>query len=147
MWDFATDAMFTLRGRLIARWRHCTCFYSIRGPTCSILVTSVFGSASLRQDQHVAALPTIKQNPSRSHAVVQNICSAWRPLRQRHRALAPSVKCMILYSAEFSPFTLSSPGRPVHSDTNSASLGSILAMQQLRNDYVLIYTTESTEAS
>ena len=30
---------------------------------------------------------------------------------------------------------LSSPGRPVHSDTNSASLGSILAMQQLRNDY------------
>ena len=29
----------------------------------------------------------------------------------------------------------SSPGRPVHSDTNSASLGSILAMQQLRNGY------------
>ena len=29
----------------------------------------------------------------------------------------------------------SSPGRPVHSDTNSASLGSILAMQQLRKDY------------
>ena len=52
---------------------------------------------------------------------------------------------------------LSSPGRSVHSD-NSASLGSILAMQQLRNDYsvtfpitaysqVLIYTAESTEAS
>ena len=32
----------------------------------------------------------------------------------------------------------SSPGRPVHSDTNSASLGSILAMQQLlSNDYSL----------
>ena len=28
----------------------------------------------------------------------------------------------------------SSPGRPVQSDTNSASLGSILATQQLRND-------------
>ena len=33
----------------------------------------------------------------------------------------------------------SSPGRPVRSDTNSASLGSILAMQQLRNDYSLAY--------
>ena len=52
-------------------------------------------------------------------------------------------KGMVLYSAVSSPldrskrFTLSSPGRPVHSDTNSASLGSILAMQQLRNDYSL----------
>ena len=51
---------------------------------------------------------------------------------------------MVLYSAVSSPldrskrFTLSSTGRPVHSDTNSASLGSILAMQQLlRNDYSL----------
>ena len=49
---------------------------------------------------------------------------------------------MILYCAVSSPFDrskrftlFSSPGRPVHSDTNSASLGSILAMQQLRNDY------------
>ena len=33
----------------------------------------------------------------------------------------------------------SSTGRPVHSDTNSASLGSILSMQQLRNDYSLTY--------
>ena len=31
----------------------------------------------------------------------------------------------------------SSTGRPVHSDTNSAYLGSILAMKQLRNDYSL----------
>ena len=52
---------------------------------------------------------------------------------------------MVLYSAVSSPldqskrFTLSSPGRPVRSDTNSASLGSILAMQQLRNDYSLAY--------
>ena len=51
---------------------------------------------------------------------------------------------VFLYSAVSSPldrskrFTLfSSPGRPVHSDTNSAYLGSILAMQQLRNDYTL----------
>ena len=50
---------------------------------------------------------------------------------------------MVLYSAVSNPvdrskrFTLSSPGRPVHSNTNSASLGSILAMQQLRNDYSL----------
>ena len=29
-------------------------------------------------------------------------------------------------------FTLSSPGRPVHANTNSVSLGSILVMQQLR---------------
>ena len=36
-----------------------------------------------------------------------------------------------------SAFHFSSPGRPVHSDTNPASLGSILAMQQLRNDYSL----------
>ena len=52
---------------------------------------------------------------------------------------------------------LSSPGRPVHPDTNSASLGSILATQQLRNDYsltfpplssyVLIHTVEWTRAS
>ena len=48
-------------------------------------------------------------------------------------------KGMFLYSAVSSPldhskrFTLFAlPGRPVHSDTNSASLGSILAMQQLR---------------
>ena len=51
------------------------------------------------------------------------------------------------------------PGRPVHSDTNSAALGSILAMQQLRamtnhSDFqhclysqVLIYTAEWTEAT
>ena len=46
---------------------------------------------------------------------------------------------MFLYSAVSSPldrskrFTLFAlPGRPVHSDTNSASPGSILVMQQLR---------------
>ena len=33
---------------------------------------------------------------------------------------------------------------PVHSDTNSASLGSILAMQQLRNDYSLTFPPLST---
>ena len=49
---------------------------------------------------------------------------------------------LYLYSAVSSPLVRSkrfhfSPGRPVHSDTNSASLGSILAMQQLRNDYSL----------
>ena len=55
------------------------------------------------------------------------------------------VKGMVLYSAVSSPldrskrFTLSSPGRHVRSDTNSASLGTILAMQQLRNDYSLAY--------
>ena len=49
------------------------------------------------------------------------------------------VKVWFLYSAVSSPldrskrFTLFAlPGTPVHSDTNSASLGSILAMQQLR---------------
>ena len=51
----------------------------------------------------------------------------------------------------------SSPGRPVHSDTNSASPGSILATQQLRAKpksltfppltQVLIYTAETTGAS
>ena len=53
-------------------------------------------------------------------------------------------KGMVLYSAVSSPldrskrFTLFPlPDRPVHSDTNSPSLGSILAMQQLRNDYSL----------
>ena len=55
------------------------------------------------------------------------------------------VKGMVLYSAVSSPldrskrFTLSSPGRTVHSDTNSASLGSILAMQQLRNGYSITF--------
>ena len=54
-------------------------------------------------------------------------------------------KGMVVYSAVSSPldrsrrFALSSPGRPVHSNTNSASLGSILAMQQLRNDYSLTF--------
>ena len=50
-----------------------------------------------------------------------------------------SKKVVFLYSAVYSPldcskrFTLFAfPGRPVHSDTNSASPGSILAMQQLR---------------
>ena len=44
----------------------------------------------------------------------------------------------VLYSAVSSPlerskrFTLFLPGRPVHSDTNSTSLGSILDMPQLR---------------
>ena len=36
-----------------------------------------------------------------------------------------------------SALQFSSPGRPDHSGTNSASLGSILAMQQLRNNYSL----------
>ena len=71
---------------------------------------------------------------------------------------------MYLYSAvsrlldRSKRFTLH-PGGPVHSDTNSASLGSILAMQQLRTDYSLIFpqlsiapgthlnTAEWTEAS
>ena len=51
---------------------------------------------------------------------------------------------MFLYSAVSSPldrskrFTLfSSPCIPVHSDTNSDYIGSILAMQQLRKDYSL----------
>ena len=38
----------------------------------------------------------------------------------------------------------SSPGRPVHSDTNSASPGSILAMQQLCNDQSLTCPPLST---
>ena len=49
------------------------------------------------------------------------------------------VKCMFLYSVQYpvrctaqSALHFSSPDRPVHSDTNSTSLGSILAMQQLR---------------
>ena len=53
-------------------------------------------------------------------------------------------KSMFLSSVVSSPldrskrFTLFAlPGRPVHSETNSASPGSILAMQQLRNDYSL----------
>ena len=74
---------------------------------------------------------------------------------------------MFLYSAVSSAldrskcFTLFAfPGRPVHSDTNSTSPGSILARQQLRAttksltfisttvySQVLIYTAESTEAS
>ena len=50
----------------------------------------------------------------------------------------------------------SRPGRPVHSDTNSTSPGSILATQPLRAEtihshfhhcQVLIYTAEWTEAS
>ena len=60
-------------------------------------------------------------------------------------------------SKRFTCFAL--PGRPVHSDTNSASPGSILAMQQLRattksvtfpplyNSQVLIDTAESNGAS
>ena len=62
-----------------------------------------------------------------------------------HMYVPKGKKGMVLYSAVSSPldrskrFTLSSPGRPVHTDTNSASLGSILAMQQLRNDYSLTF--------
>ena len=47
---------------------------------------------------------------------------------------------IVLYNAVSSPFgplnalyTCCPLGRPVHSDTDSASPGSILAMQQLRN--------------
>ena len=54
------------------------------------------------------------------------------------------VKKVCFYIAQYlvrwtaqSALHFSSPGRPVHSDTNSASPGSILAMQQLRNDYSL----------
>ena len=74
-------------------------------------------------------------------------------------------KGRFLYSAVSSPldrskrFTLFAlPGRPVHSDTNSASPGCILAKQQVRAktksltfpplySHVLIYTAESTGAS
>ena len=75
-------------------------------------------------------------------------------------------KIMFLYSAVSSPlerskrFTLFAfPDRPVHSNTNSASPGGILARQQLRattnhshvhhclDSQVLIFTAESTEAS
>ena len=53
-------------------------------------------------------------------------------------------KVCFLYSAVSSPldrstrFTLSSPGRPVHSDTNMAFLGCVLAMQQLRERRLFI---------
>ena len=50
-----------------------------------------------------------------------------------------NVKRVRFYIAQYpvhltaqSALHFSSPGRPVHSDTNSASLGSILAMQHLR---------------
>ena len=43
------------------------------------------------------------------------------------------------------------PGKPVHSDTHSTSLESILAMQQLRmktiHSQVIIYKAEGTEVS
>ena len=64
-------------------------------------------------------------------------------LSRRVGAGNEKIKVMVLYSAASSHldsskcFTFSSLGRPVHSDTNSAYLGSILAMQQLRNDYSL----------
>ena len=44
------------------------------------------------------------------------------------------VQYPVRWSAK-SAIHLSSPGRHIHSGTNSASLGSILAMQKLRNDY------------
>ena len=57
----------------------------------------------------------------------------------RYKKLDLKGKGSFLYSAVSSPldrskrFTVSAlPGRPVHSNTNSASPGSILAMQQLR---------------
>ena len=43
------------------------------------------------------------------------------------------------YCTAQSALHFSSPGRPVHSDTNSASIGSILPMQQLRNEYSLTF--------
>ena len=52
---------------------------------------------------------------------------------------------MVLYSAVSSPldrskrFTLSSPGRPVHSDTVLGFSWKHSAMQQLRNDYSLTF--------
>ena len=53
-------------------------------------------------------------------------------------------KCMFLYIAQYpvrwtaqNTLHFSFPGRPIHSDTNSASLGSILVMHLLRNDYSL----------
>ena len=73
-------------------------------------------------------------------------------------------KCMVLYSAVSSPldrskrFTLSSPGRPVHSDTvigfswkhsSHAAIAQRLFTHISTTVYsqVLIYTAESTEAS
>ena len=47
------------------------------------------------------------------------------------------VKYPLDRSKRFTLVALPGSRRPVHSDTNSASLGSILAMQQLRNDYSL----------
>ena len=88
----------------------------------------------------------------------------WHPLgsnRQRHGTCFQSSMCFpamtiskvkeryLLYSAVSSTLTaqstlhFSSPGRPVHSGTNSASPGSILATQQLRNDYSLIFSPPS----
>ena len=46
------------------------------------------------------------------------------------------IKVKVCWTAQIA-LHFSSPGRPVHSDTNSAYLVSILAMQQLRNDYSL----------
>ena len=63
--------------------------------------------------------------------------------------IAVKVKGMFLYSqypvrwTAQSALYFSSPGIPVHSDTNSASLESILSMQQLRNHYI-VFTHIST---
>ena len=56
---------------------------------------------------------------------------------------------MFLYNAVSSRWTVQSAlhfvssGRTVHSDTNSASLGSILAIHQWRNDYSLTFPSLS----
>ena len=72
----------------------------------------------------------------------QLILECWRCCsvgRSRCWIMVVKVKVVFLYSAVSIPldrskrFTLfASPGRPVHSDTNSASPGSILARQKLR---------------
>ena len=73
-----------------------------------------------------------------------NPCSPFFVRRQPRQPIIKGIKVCFFYIAQYpvrwtaqSALHFSSPSRPVHSDTNSASRGSILAMQQLRNDYSL----------
>ena len=86
----------------------------------------------------------------RSWLAVSSPSDLWQMLRDKN---------VCFYTAQYSvhwtaqsTLHFSSPGRPVHSDTNSASLGGILGMQQLcatiiHSHFQHSHTAEWTKAS
>ena len=116
---------------------HQTCVWLNVSVYCRLLATHYPHLCLVEDclDEELSALalpPAVICRPGKLSCTVNNLQQGkcWVSLE-----FTPPIACIIKSIQSFGPLKAlytSPPGRPVHSDTNSSSLGSILAMQLLR---------------